>query len=267
MVKIAVYRDEGASALSLVQLVKALRRLAPQASVTRIDREDLIGDEWKDADLLIFPGGRDIFYHRSLTGEHVQRIKDWVHQGGRYWGICAGGYFGSSSVSLGIGHGNRVESPRQMQFFPGTAFGPSLGDVEYDYLSQKDCCVTQVRLSEVLGQNVQEKEFWAYYNTGCSFVQGDHGHDSSLKVQELGWYVDSRASNHSCAIVESFPGNGYALLCGIHPEFHSEQMRADGDVHTARVIEELKAYQKQIDDLFSCLLLRAVTATKPVSLA
>jgi biotin--protein ligase len=263
MVKIAVYRDEGASALSLVQLVKALRRLFAKAEVIRIDRHDIMKTDWKAADLLIFPGGRDLFYHQTLSGEPVEEIRRWVLNGGRYWGICAGGYFGTSWVDLGIGGGNRVESPRQMQLFPGKAIGPSLGNVPYDYLSQKDCGLTPIKVSPLLCEGDKSDLLWAYYNTGCSFKEeASVSISTQIPIQELGWYTDPRASGHPCAIVESFPGKGYALLCGIHPEFHADYMPQSDDLETERVIQELKAKQKQIDDLFLRLLLRALHATK-----
>jgi biotin--protein ligase len=254
MVKLAVYRGEGASALSLIQLVKTLRRLAPEMEVVRVGKDELMKDQWKDVDLLIFPGGRDLLYHQSLCGAPVESLRNWVFQGGRYWGICAGGYFGSSAVNLGIGSGNRIKSLRQMSLYPGTAWGPSLGNVEYEYVSQKECEVTAVGLSKELG----EGELSAYYNTGCSFVLD---HESLIKTRELGWYKDKRAAEKSCCIVESFPEKGYALLCGIHPEFYSLNMPTGGDIHMKRVIKELEKEQKQIDDLFKRLLLRALTAS------
>lgn len=262
MVQIAVYRDDGASALSLVQLVKALRRLFPQADILRTTREGLLQGEWKKSQLLIFPGGRDLLYHQTLTGEPVEIVREWVLEGGRFWGICAGGYFGTSSVDLGIGDGNRVMSLRQMKLYPGTAIGPSLGNVPYDYLSQKECCVTPIKVAKELcyesglESTSSSEELWAYYNTGCSFVLDVK--KAGMPVRELAWYKDPRASEHPCAIVETFPGKGYALLSGVHPEFEARLMPQSEDIHMQRVIQELKAHQKQIDDLFLRLLKRAL---------
>lgn len=255
MLKIAIYRGEGASALSLRQLVKAFRRLAPEMEVIRLSKEDIASGNWQGIELLVFPGGRDLFYHESLSGEPVERLREWVFQGGRYWGICAGGYFGSSRVCLGIGEGNKITSQRQMRLYPGSALGPSLGNVEYDYLSQKECEVTPILLSEELGG----ESLLAYYNTGCSFVLDEK---NEIETRELGWYGDVRAKDNSCCLVESFPGKGYALLCGVHPEFHSDYMPNDPDFHTQRVVAELKNGKEKIDELFKRLLSRVLKATR-----
>jgi biotin--protein ligase len=47
---------------------------------------------------------------RGLT----KRIKEWVNEGGRYLGICAGGYFGCTEVIFDMGGDLEVKGTRDL---------------------------------------------------------------------------------------------------------------------------------------------------------
>ena len=57
----------------------------------------------EDAALFIMPGGADIPYTRKLNGKGNQIIKNYLANGGKYLGICAGSYYGSSSIEFAAG--------------------------------------------------------------------------------------------------------------------------------------------------------------------
>lgn len=253
---IMVYADEGTGALSLLQLIKALKQHYPQANIQRINRQSLLEGVLKRASLLIMPGGRDLVYHLELAKEGAQHIQEFVYNGGRYLGICAGGYFGSRLVRFGIGHGNVLLSARRLQFFKGEAIGPALGSAPYEFSSLEHCKV----MSMIACCNHLEPLSWAYYNAGCYFE--DTPTEAGPEWKPLLSYAGcSKDFKERYAAVECWPKNGYALLCGIHPEYHFSRMPTKAP-HSGQLICSLRTHQGSIDKLFCQIVDRALNGTK-----
>ena len=83
--------------------------------------------------LLIMPGGRDLPYVKKLQGKGNKNISDFVRNGGSYLGICAGAYYGCSSVQFAKGDPLlEVIGPRELALFPGVSQGPVFAGFGYD---------------------------------------------------------------------------------------------------------------------------------------
>ena len=52
-----------------------------------------------------------------------ERIREYVSKGGKYLGICAGGYYASSYVEFEKSTTLEVLGDRELSFFPGKAIG------------------------------------------------------------------------------------------------------------------------------------------------
>lgn len=93
--RIALYSGEGALASS----IRAIKLSLPTFSINLVTADFFRSKDWKkETDLLIFPGGRDVPYQEALQGICNQSIVDFVQGGGKFLGICAGGYFGARSI-------------------------------------------------------------------------------------------------------------------------------------------------------------------------
>ncbi len=206
--QVLVYLDTGVGSRPFQQLFTSLKaHLSPDLySIHAVDHRFLIEKEWMDdTALLVIPGGRDVPYHACLQGPGNQRIIDYVASGGRYLGICAGGYYGSAYVEFEKGGELEVLAARELAFFPGKAIGPAYGLGQFAYESERGA--HSARLSWHEGAS------YVYFNGGCFFEDPEAHPD----VEVLARYEDlpgSLAAAVSCSV-----GAGRALLCGVHPEY------------------------------------------------
>ena len=92
--QVLVYSGPGVSPLSLSHTILTLSLiLLPHYTVQPITPATLATQPWEaSCALLVFPGGRDLPYVDELEVKTkvTKRIKEWVNEGGRYLGICAG---------------------------------------------------------------------------------------------------------------------------------------------------------------------------------
>lgn len=213
MKKILIYSDSGADTFSVNSLHLALRLegVDQKYEITSADRHLLQTSCWqKDAFLLIFPGGRDIPYHQALQGAPNAHIRDFVNGGGRYFGICAGSYYGCGSIEFEKGCPLEVLAERELKFFPGIASGPAYGKGTFCYQSQRGAKIATLNLCP---STFSVASSMAYYNGGCTFLNSElHPH-----VKILARYND--INEFPSAIISCQVGEGRALLSGVHPEY------------------------------------------------
>lgn len=160
----------------------------------------LSGDWEREVDLVIIPGGRDLPYHRDLQGEANQRLRAFVERGGRYLGICAGGYYGSKEVLFEEGGPLEVKGERELAFFPGRAVGPAFGKGRFAYGRDDGACT--VKLDWEKGPS------FVHFNGGCYFEE----------ASKYGEVIASYADLGEAAIIACQVGRGRAFLSGVHPE-------------------------------------------------
>lgn len=224
MKKILIYQDEGADCVSVQSLLQALqqKRIDRSFEIGIVNSTALRARNWqKNCRLVIFPGGRDIPYHRALQGEGNRNLREFVENGGRYFGICAGAYYGSATVDFERGGPLEVLEDRELQFFPGTACGPAYGLRKFNYQSEQGARIAQLSIGSA--------KFAAYFNGGCTFVEPEE----HPRVTVIARYAD--LDNQPAAIVRCKVGEGIAILSGVHPEY--------------AVLPELELFQTLLDQL------------------
>lgn len=69
--------------------------------------------------MLAIGGGFDIGYLRAFGSEGLQIIRDFIHAGGKYLGICAGAYLACHEIEFDKNGELEVCGPRSLKFFPG----------------------------------------------------------------------------------------------------------------------------------------------------
>lgn len=200
--KILIYNDKGVSSTSAAHIKKELMRY-PTLSVSYINAEEICDGKWEQAQALFVPGGADIPYHEALRGVGNKNIQTFVQEGGTYYGICAGAYYGCASIEFEKGFKNEVIGERELQFFQGVAVGTLFSPGSYSYHSDRGARDAQIAYG---GQ-----EHTVHYHGGCTFS----GEDSSSEV--LARYSELPGSPP--AIIKCQVGKGAAILSGVHYEY------------------------------------------------
>jgi biotin--protein ligase len=205
MQQIIVYVDKGVDGMALKHTVKSLQQ-ETNIALKRMDASQLKTESWeKETALIVFPGGRDIFFHVALDGEGTDKIRSFVENGGAYLGICAGAYFASEAIEFEKGGSLEVCGKRSLMLYPGLAIGPAYGNNKYRY--------DNLHGIEAAHVSWNDNRFHAYYNGGCTFVDAD----KYSNVQILSSYLE--LESEPPAIVLCHVGKGKAMLTGVHLEY------------------------------------------------
>ncbi len=247
MKSILIYRDTGANPSGIKALVEALKLegIDQHYEIAWADSKLLSSQEWqKKTQVLIFPGGRDIPYHRACKGIANHHIRSYVEQGGKYFGICAGSYYGCASIEFEKGGPLEVLGDRELKFFPGTARGPAYGNGKFCYYSHRGAQVAPQLLDPKFLSTTTSA---AYYYGGCLFVDAaDHE-----GVTVLGRYAD--IEGQPASIIRCSVGAGEALLCGVHPEYSAEHESAP-EIFSPEHLAEFRDLEPQRRQLFRDLM-------------
>ncbi|KAK5137446.1 hypothetical protein LTR08_008424 [Meristemomyces frigidus] len=226
-VNVLVYAGPSATLSSVRHATWSLRRLlGPNYAVLTVTSDQILKEPWTSScALLVFPGGADLGYCRTLNGEGNRRIKQYVQLGGRYLGLCAGGYYGCGRCEFEVGgeRGMEVVGDRELGFFPGTCRGLAFGGFVYHSEAGAKAAEVQVNKDALpaAGDTGLPETFRTYYNGGGVFV--DAAKFAGKGVEVLASYTENVAvetgEGSAAAVVYCKVGEGAAILTGPHPEF------------------------------------------------
>ncbi|KAI8097635.1 biotin-protein ligase [Halteromyces radiatus] len=275
---ILLYRDRGTAPNSVRQTYQSLKALLGHAyDIIHVDATVLRSEPWEThCAMLVIPGGRDLPYCQDLQGEPNQRIRQYVENGGRYLGICAGAYYGSSFIEFEKNDPiMSVCGSRELKFYPGVSRGTTYpGFVYNSELGARSIPIllNQSLLSpfyeQSLGNNAHaflNSSIHMYYNGGGYFVQADRyakdNNNSGVKVEVLARFEYPGIctdETHPAAVVQCHIGQGHALLIAIHPEYDA----VPSDLENPDATDALKAIIKDLiqSKVDRKLFLRAVFA-------
>ncbi len=77
------------------------------ATVEYVNGEDIKAGVLSNFDLLAMPGGQVSAYYNALETDGIENIRQWIAEGGSYFGLCGGALFLTSSSRFGIYNGTR----------------------------------------------------------------------------------------------------------------------------------------------------------------
>jgi biotin--protein ligase len=197
--------------------------LSPNYAVIPVTESVILKEPWTaSCALLVFPGGADLGYCRSLNGEGNNRISQFVRRGGAYLGLCAGGYYGSARCEFEVGDEKmEVIGKRELAFFPGTCRGCAFKGFIYSSEAGARAADVKVEVGHLPSDGLPNS-FKCYYNGGGLFVDASKYKDQGIEV--LATYsdpVDVDAGNSQAgpaAVVFCKVGDGKVVLTGTHPE-------------------------------------------------
>ncbi len=208
MNQILVYNDEGVSPESLQETVALFKRFNYMISI--VNAAFLTHESWeKNVILLVIPGGRANPYHDALYPKGCEKILNFISAGGRYLGICAGGYYGASQIFFEKGnHEYEIITNKALGLYSGIAEGPAYGLGVFRYHSEEGA-----RVANIVAEDIA---FPTYFNGGCWF----HSHLENGLVTNIAHYED--IDKQPTAIILCQYGKGRVCLSGVHFEYALE---------------------------------------------
>ncbi|KAH9810061.1 BPL1-biotin holocarboxylase synthetase [Teratosphaeria destructans] len=263
-VNVLIYSGTGATSSSVKHATWSLRRLlGPNYAVLNVTAEQILKEPWSTTcALLVFPGGADTGYCRTLNGDGNRRIKQYVQLGGKYLGLCAGGYYGTARCEFEAGkvkEGMEVVGDRELGFFPGICRGLAFpGFVYHSEAGTRAVDVAVNREAFAAKGTAAPDNLKLYYNGGGVFVDAQKFGDRGVEV--LASYVYDLAVDSGegkAAVVYCKVGEGAALLTGPHPEFSGLNLNpneSSGHHDYPSVVQALVAgEQNRVDFMRACL--------------
>ena len=228
---VLVYSGSGTTSESVRHCLLTLRRLLyPNYAVIPVTEDALVKEPWQaTCALLVIPGGADMGYSRVLNGAGNRRIAQYVRAGGRYMGLCAGGYYGSGRCEFEVGNKTlEVIGRRELGLFRGTCRGGAYPGFAYKSEAGARAVQLAVHREAFAAKGAKDSErkataaelpttAYSYYNGGGVFVDAK----SADNVQVLASYPDDIAVDGGkgrAAIIYCSVGEGAAILTGPHPE-------------------------------------------------
>ncbi|KAL8955128.1 MAG: hypothetical protein Q9183_006777, partial [Haloplaca sp. 2 TL-2023] len=195
------------------------RLLSPSYAVITVSGDAIIKEPWTaSCALLVFPGGADLGYCRTLNGEGNRRISQYVERGGRYLGFCAGGYYASKRCEFELGNKQlEVVGNRELAFYPGTCRGCAFSG--FVYHSEAGSRAAQLRVSKTaLTQGSVPDLFRSYYNGGGVFMDALSFRNKGVEV--LASFTEDLDVEHGeddASVIYCKVGDGAAVLTSPHP--------------------------------------------------
>jgi len=202
--------------------IYTLRRLlSNNYAIISIDGNAIIKEPWTaSCALLVFPGGADLGYCRTLNGEGNRRITQYVERGGSYVGFCAGAYYGSGRCEFEVGNKKlEVVGDRELAFFPGICRG--LAFPGFVYHSEAGARAVELRVSkDSLSKGSVPDVFRSYYNGGGVFVDAVKYESKGVEIlAEYTQKMEVEAGQRATAVLYCKVGDGGVVLSSPHPEY------------------------------------------------
>lgn len=230
---IYVYSDKGVSSESLTHTLHTLHGLFDSKYfIKTLNAQEVIQGDWrKSAALFLMPAGADLPYVKALKGKGNQQIRNYVEHGGKYLGICAGGYYASREAQFAVGTPLEVVGPRELAFFPGVAKGPALAP--YYYNSNRGA-----RAARIIITDGKLKHATVFFNGGGEFIPDPN----QKNIEVIASYED--LPQQPAAIVKIKIGSGTAVLTGVHFEYDPALLDSS-DAYLPPIISALNQHQRE----------------------
>ena len=88
-IKVALYLDIGCKGGGIIHLAKLLRS-SPEVTCDFLNSADVQAGKLGGYDVLMMPGGSGYERYMQMREEGFEKIREYIRDGGKYYGICAG---------------------------------------------------------------------------------------------------------------------------------------------------------------------------------
>lgn len=101
-VRVAIFDGEGVgqSVLPLIEAIKQAKEHPFQ--ISRITAAEIQGGKLAEVDVLVHPGGSGGGQGKALGENGRKAVRDFVHQGGGYLGVCGGAYLATNDYEWSL---------------------------------------------------------------------------------------------------------------------------------------------------------------------
>lgn len=203
---IALYQDYVQNNGSLLM---SLQNLGYQT--LHVDAAGILSGALDHVDVLIVPGGADLYYCEKLKGDGNRMIRAFVENGGGYLGICAGAYYGCAALDWNKGE---IKGARELGFIDATANGPIFDLIEDHDINKSWYASTTLQWND--------RTFQTLYAAGPLFDTNDPD------VNVLARYTDLE---NAPAVIGKKIGKGSVVLSSPHIEVTSGTFAAGRYAH------------------------------------
>ncbi|VEU24075.1 DEKNAAC105247 [Brettanomyces naardenensis] len=245
---VLVYSGQGTTPESVKHCLETFRLLlSPYYSVTNVSASTIIDQPWESkTSLLVIPGGADLPLCRAFNGEPNRKIDRFVRRGGKFIGLCSGGYYASHRCEFEVGDPSmEVSGTRELGFFPGTCRGCAYKG--FSYGSDIGAKAVEVSVNQQSLPGFKDSTVFNYYNGGGLFVNAQSYSNTEVlaSYSEQADVLDSPEGNQAAVVLCSV-GRGKALLAGTHPEFTPDLLQESAEVPGfSEVIKTLRNHNGQ----------------------
>lgn len=237
--QVLIYQDAGVSESSAQAIQMQLSTmLGNKVSIRIVDSNFLRHTAWeKDTSALVMGAGVCSTWEQLLQEDGMRKIYNYVFNGGRYLGICAGAYFGAAySQFCLIGQAPLIKK-RPLSFYIGHAIGPIIATD--DELAPQAALALRVELV----QNSAIKLGYCYYLGGPTFDILQSSYLTEVLLRYTAPFTGSAAISNTV-------GFGRAVLCGLHPEFFwpkpQDKYMQPEFFHIAKQLSEHEGFRQEI---------------------
>jgi len=184
----------------------------------------------KDCFCFVMPPGEDLKYVEKLNGKGNKIIKEYVENGGAYFGICAGAYYACEEIDFWGHHDLHISGKRELGFYKGKAIG-SLRELGGE--RRFDDTYRSAGVVDLQWGRIKRETSKVYYHGGPKFVSNGEG-----AFELLGGYVVN--GMYAPALVKTNVGKGMAILSSPHIEMNHKYLdksKSRNDMELAKYIQ------------------------------
>ena len=203
-IKVALYLDVGCKGGGVIHWAELLRS-SPDVACTFINAADVQAGKLKDFDVLVMPGGSGYDRYTQLGEEGFEKIRKYIREGGKYYGVCAG-------IALAL------NDPKRLRLIPYTREkNPPRGGFS-------GAVKLNARAEELLGVPAGTRYFRCH--DGPLPAKGDPVPDSEYEVLAT---FDSHVMQKGKSVTPMYGmpamiygryGKGKVLVTVMHPEYY-----------------------------------------------
>jgi len=170
-----------------------------------------------DFQIVAVPGGYAYNYHLDLGYSGANAIRDFVGDGGSYWGSCAGAFYALEEFEWSE-YGKTTTQYYGLGLFPGRGVGPIIGIADWPNFAMTD---VQINTTNELVDFSQEPG-----NQSIMYYGGPYFETEGMEsITTLATY----SYNDMPAMIAFEYMNGRVFLTGPHPEWEEDSFR-DGSI-------------------------------------
>ncbi|HCU58416.1 MAG TPA: hypothetical protein DIC64_00350 [Alphaproteobacteria bacterium] len=234
--KVLIYRDYGVGDLrglekGLKEYFEPRKMMVEYTDATAIIKENALNE---NVALFVMPGGAATPFLEKLKVQGNEKIKDYVHQGGHYLGVCAGAYYACTKVAFetDIEPLAIVRNHELLDLVEAEAVGTL----------HKELGIRPYMKNEASGATVKlkwadDEIHYAHYHGGPKFEALKDG------CEVLATYADIKGEPP--AIIAQTFGRGRVVLSGVHFEDKGADLKKA--LHALRV--DIKEAARIADEL------------------